>query len=966
VPPEPSPSQRQAIESGIGPALVLAGPGAGKTFCLIERIRYLVETLGVEPARICALTFTNKAAGEVALRLKKELGDRALAVCRSTIHSLCVTLLREFGAVFGLERGFGIADEEYQKEVLSWLRVRAERRGGMLQRFSLHRVMGRELAADEARKFQHYRRHLDQRGMVDFDDLVLLVRRLFVEHPDVARQVASRWDCILVDEFQDLNQVQYGIIRALATPHHAVFAVGDDDQSIFSWTGADPSILKSFLNDFRVTQPVVLAENRRCPRQIFTLARRFIARNPTFFEKPLEAHRDTEHPVVARGFDTEREEEAWLLSDLAADHRTGSVRWGEFAILYRTHEIGEALEARLMREGIPCRLATGRALVDDAVVRYLVAALKLIARPRDPIAVALFIRRVLPGDLCDRIRAEAERNRIGVLPAMNRMARRLKPKDEEGRKIRRALAVINNLPALAGRHTELQDLIGELLSARVGTYRTLLEQRADEISDPDRWPAVHRLSAAFRAVLAERRRVLIPPMGGLEIGLAGMLSGASLPLVDYQTERLAAAPDDFVLGPGAGGPLGLALGTFKALQLLEAEGPSRFADCVIFDLETTGLDLEKSEIVEIAAVRLRNWEVVGRYNTLVRPRVPIEPAAQAVHGWSEAHVASAPHFEEVWPDLRYFIGDDIVVGHNSYDFDFPLLARMIKSLGESFDLVTYDTLQLARALFPKSAKLEHLAQRFGIGTGRAHHALDDVLTLAQVFRRLEEEKAARGRRVALSNLLDYLGLGLALSDPDTLDPEGLMLKEATRVYPLGRYSNALEFYRAERERVGPTAATVDDLVERLGGVDLMLRVRAEKRPEQRYPAAMARIRRLMDGLEGKSLVEQIDEFLGRLALTRSDGVETDPDRVNLLTLHATKGLEFSRVYLVGMEDGQMLGGGNGREPAPAEIEEARRLVYVGMTRAKDRLVMTRVGLRRERPTGGQRFLDEMGLTILTS
>ncbi len=966
MPPEPSPSQRQAIESGVGPALVLAGPGAGKTFCLIERIRYLVETLGVEPVRIFALTFTNKAAGEVALRLKKELGDRALAVGRSTIHSLCVTLLREHGSVFGLERGFGIADDEYQREVLSWLRVRPERRGGMLRRFSLHRLMGRELVADDARKFAHYRRHLERRAMVDFDDLVLLVHRLLIEHPEVARSVAARWDCLLVDEFQDLNQVQYAIIRMLARPHDAVFAVGDDDQSIFSWTGADPSILRSFLNDFRVTHPVVLAENRRCPRQIFSVARRFIARNPTFFEKPLAANRDSEHEVVARGFDSEREEESWLLDDLRADHGTGAVRWGEFAILYRTHEIGEALEARLMRAGIPCRLAQGRALVDDAVVRYLVAALKLIARPRDPIAISLFIRRVLPGDLCDRIRAEAERGKIGVLPAMNRMARQLKRTDEDGRKLRRALATINNLPAQAAQQSRLLGLIDELLASRIGTYRTLLEQRADEITDPEQWPAVRRLSASFALVLAEHRRVVIPPMGGLEIGLAGMLSGAGIPLVDYQSAALTPLPGDFILGPGAGGELGLALGTFKALQLIEAEGPSRFADCVIFDLETTGLDLEQSEIVEIAAVRLRNWEVVARYHTLVQPRVAVEAGATSAHGYGQEHLSQAPFFETVWPELRSFLGDDVLVAHNGYDFDFPLLGRMVKAAGEPFDVVTYDTLRLARALFPRSARLEHMAQRFGIETGRAHHALDDVLTLGQVFRRLEEEKVARARRVALSNLLDYLGISLALSDPATLDPEGVLLKEATRVYPLGRYSNALDFYRDERERVGPSAASVDDLIERLGGVGLMLKVRAEKRPDQRYPAAMARIRRLMDGLEGASLLDQIEEFLGRLALTRSDGVETDPDRVNLLTLHATKGLEFSRVYLVGMEDAQMLSGGNGREPAEAEIEEARRLVYVGMTRAKDRLVMTRVGMRGERPTGGQRFLDEMGLTILTT
>jgi superfamily I DNA/RNA helicase len=151
---------------------------------------------------------------------------------------------------------------------------------------------------------------------------------------------------------------------------------------------------------------------------------------------------------------------------------------------------------------------------------------------------------------------------------------------------------------------------------------------------------------------------------------------------------------------------------------------------------------------------------------------------------------------------------------------------------------------------------------------------------------------------------------------------------------------------------------VDDLIERLGGVDLMLRLRADKTAEQRYPAAMLRLRPLLDLFDGKPLGEQIAGFLERVALSKMDGAEPETARVNLLTLHSTKGLEFSRVYIVGAEDTQLPGG---KDPSKREIEEARRLLYVGMTRTKDRLVLTRVETRGGNPTRGFQFLDEMDL-----
>jgi superfamily I DNA/RNA helicase len=176
---------------------------------------------------------------------------------------------------------------------------------------------------------------------------------------------------------------------------------------------------------------------------------------------------------------------------------------------------------------------------------------------------------------------------------------------------------------------------------------------------------------------------------------------------------------------------------------------------------------------------------------------------------------------------------------------------------------------------------------------------------------------------------------------------------------LGRYSDALEFYAADRERTGASAPPVEAVIEKLGGRQLMARLRAERDPAQRYPAAVARLRGLMESIPAGTLEEGIERLLDRAALSTSDGADVVPDRVNLLTLHSTKGLEFSRVYIVGVEDFQLPGYYAATENREDEIQEARRLLYVGMTRARDRLILTRVDQRFGLSAGGSRFLDEM-------
>jgi superfamily I DNA/RNA helicase/DNA polymerase III epsilon subunit-like protein len=957
VTPTPSDRQREAIEGPLGPMLVLAGPGAGKTFCLIERIRYLIGHCEIEPTRICAITFTNKAAEEIADRLR-ELGEPARGVKRGTLHALCVEILREHGEWIGVRRGFGIANEDYQLGVLRRLRVREERRPGLLNRFGLHRAKGAPLTAEDLALFQRYRAHLEHRNLLDFDDLVARTADLFARHPEVAEQVAARWDYLLVDEFQDLNPRQYAVVRQLAEGHRNLFAVGDDEQSVYSWTGADPRVLTEFANDFGITRRMVLDQNRRNARHIFEIARRVLAGNPTLFgEKELRAERESEHPVRAVSFADEAAEASWLLADLLADQAAHRLPWGEYGVLYRYHEIGDRLEAEFIRAGVPCRLAKGRALQDDPVVRYLVAALRVIAAPDDDLHREAFVREVLPRDLWSQVASEAHRAGRDPLDWMPVMARQRPRDDEDAKKLRRAESTLQNLAVLATRHTSLESLIEDLLSQRVGEYRTVLEERHDELSDPLADPAVVRLADRLAAARHGQGRVGLPRLGGLEIALAGMLAKTGI----ATGGEIAIEPDD-------GGVSGLAVGLFKALQLLATRSlRDTFPDFVAVDTETTDFDIGTCEVVDLAAVRVRDGRIVDQFQSLIRPTGPISERARKVHGIDAGMVRDAPGFAEVWPAFRAFCGNDILIAHNGNLFDFPILRRLARDLPGA-DFAGFDSLPFTRHLHTGSAKLGDLAHHFGVPLRPedAHRALGDARALAGVFPRLQAVKLARARKTALAHLLDYLGLALVLSDPATIPGEARELLPLLKTFALGRYSDCLEYYRlALEQRGGEGAPPLDEVIRRLGGPQKLLQVRRDKPADERYPEAMNRLRRLLDQTTGLGLAEQLQGFLDRIALSRSDSGESDsdaPHRVSLLTLHSTKGLEFSRVYLIGAEDGQFIRvDRDGNPPPEADLQESRRLLYVGMTRAKDRLILTRVERRHGLPTGGHRFLTEMGL-----
>src|SRR5213076_2976417 len=424
-------------------------------------------------------------------------------------------------------------------------------------------------------------------------------------------------------------------------------------------------------------------------------------------------------------------------------------------ILYRRHKIGEYLEGRLVRAGIPCRLARGRSLVEDDVIKYVIAALRIVRDPNDPVALEAFAQCVLSAHFLQEVMASppfplsanAERGDAGdFLVAVRTLARRRPAQHPDTKKLWRLVYQVENLRALSRSHRALLPLVDEILSQSVGPYRNALEERHDELTDPADHPEAVRLAQRLEQAMAVERSIAIAPQGGLEIALRGMLLAAGVRQVPSGTVSTSTistpslgevgevVEDGEVVTGADAGPPGLAFTLFKALQLLHAtELDTALERYVTFDLETTDKEAEVCEVVEIGAARVVKGEIVARFHSLVQPYQPITPGATAIHGYTDRDVRDARSFAEVWPEFRAFIGDDILIAHNGQQFDIPVLRRLAAGRDGLDGLVFYDTLPLVRSLSRDSAKLEDLALRFGIDRGRAHHALDDAVTLAQVY-----------------------------------------------------------------------------------------------------------------------------------------------------------------------------------------------------------------------------------------
>jgi DNA helicase-2/ATP-dependent DNA helicase PcrA len=403
-----NPSQREAVEHVHGPLLVLAGAGSGKTRVLTMRIAALIDRHSVPPDRIFAVTFTNKAAGEMKHRIGRLLDRDPSGLWIGTFHSLSARLLRREAGLLGFTRQFTIYDED---DRLSLIRRLMEQRGHSTKLFPPKAVQSLVSAAKNrmvppsellagapfdrlsevsAEVYSALGPALKAANAMDFDDLLLHPLTLFREHPERLRAYQGRFNFILVDEFQDTNRAQYQLVRLLGA-HGNVCAVGDDDQSIYGWRGADVRNMQDFLKDFPGARLVRLEENYRSTQVVLDAANGVIAENSGRIGKTLTTRRRGGESVTLLAAADERDEAEWVVRELQKRSAASDWAYSEMAVLYRTNAQSRALEEAFRRAGVPYRLIGAISFYERREVKDLLAYLRLVANPADDEA---FLRAV--------------------------------------------------------------------------------------------------------------------------------------------------------------------------------------------------------------------------------------------------------------------------------------------------------------------------------------------------------------------------------------------------------------------------------------------------------------------------------------------------------------------------------------------------------------------------------------------
>lgn len=401
-------AQKEAVETLSGPLLVLAGAGTGKTRVVTYRVARLIRS-GIDPARILAVTFTNKAAREMQERIGKKIGrsENGGKPEISTFHSLCVRILRRQIHHLGFPNQFSIYDrgdmESVARQILRDIRVSggALTSGDFISRISSWKSHG--VSADQAMDhledgrdyivavaYQRYQKALKTLGAVDFDDILLLTEDLFRRFPEVLIEESARFDHLLVDEYQDTNMSQYRIVKGLALPHRNLCVVGDDDQAIYGWRGAEVTHILNFQKDWPDAKVVRLEMNYRSTAPILSWANQVIRFNYNRHPKQLKTAANGEHPHILQCKDGE-EEAKTVVSQIRNRLETTRRQPKDFAILFRTNEQPRAFEMELRNQKVPYVLVGGQSFFDRKEVKDIICYLKVLLRPQDDVSLLRII-----------------------------------------------------------------------------------------------------------------------------------------------------------------------------------------------------------------------------------------------------------------------------------------------------------------------------------------------------------------------------------------------------------------------------------------------------------------------------------------------------------------------------------------------------------------------------------------------
>jgi DNA helicase-2/ATP-dependent DNA helicase PcrA len=400
---ELNPEQRAAVLAPDGPILILAGAGSGKTRVLTYRIAHLLGERGADPGRVLAVTFTNKAAGEMRERVAALIGPGARAPWVSTFHAMCARILRQEGAALGFDRNFSILDEGDSTAVLRRVieeAMLADSPPLELVRSRIEQAKNEAISPDAMAKlatsgretaiatlYRLYQERMRAMNAMDFSDLQMNVWTFFEEHPDVLARWQARAEHLLVDEYQDTNRVQYLLVRALSARSGNLCVVGDEDQSIYRWRGADIRNILDFENDFPNASIFKLEQNYRSTKVILAAAGGVIRNNTERKDKTLWTENESGEPVVYYTGRTERDEADFIAREIAGLTTGGAFRPADFVVFYRVNAQSRVIEEALVRRRVPYYVVGGVRFYEQRDVKDLLAYLRVLANPADAVSL---------------------------------------------------------------------------------------------------------------------------------------------------------------------------------------------------------------------------------------------------------------------------------------------------------------------------------------------------------------------------------------------------------------------------------------------------------------------------------------------------------------------------------------------------------------------------------------------------
>ncbi|MDO4764593.1 MAG: DNA helicase PcrA [Eubacteriales bacterium] len=395
--------QKQAVMHTDGPLLLLAGAGSGKTKVLTHRIAYLIEEKGVKPWNIMAITFTNKAAKEMRERINRLVGEAAADIWVSTFHSSCVRILRRYADAIGYDRHFSIYDTEDSKKVIKEVLKEMNIDSKMLSESYVANLIStaknqkmtameyaKEVRGDFRREmacrvYENYQKKLHQNNAMDFDDLLMITVELFVANPDILEIYQNKFQYIMVDEYQDTNGVQFELVSLLAGKFKNLCVVGDDDQSIYAFRGADITNILNFEEVYPQAKVIRLEQNYRSTKNILAAANAVIANNNSRKAKALWTENMTGNKLKYKRVDDEKMEAHFVVGEIKKQCQNGK-DYNDFAVLYRTNAQSRSVEEALVRAGIPYTLIGGVAFYQRKEIKDVIAYLRMINNPKDNIS----------------------------------------------------------------------------------------------------------------------------------------------------------------------------------------------------------------------------------------------------------------------------------------------------------------------------------------------------------------------------------------------------------------------------------------------------------------------------------------------------------------------------------------------------------------------------------------------------